>query len=271
MLAFSQVTLPGEESGIHWGQQQHYALNFVVEGKGTLEHPQIKGKELLAPGCLYQHFPEDQGGRVLWESPEVSEIFIILDQRTWSRINEFGLFPETRLMRTPVLERVLDVMIASHDRLQHVGNSPLQEEGCRIVAEVMTLLTDIFQVMRVDVGIDRPYQEVVARVQHWMEVNPTDRRSLPSLARKMGVSYASLRNYFPEITGMALSEYRILCRIHHAQRLLADHNVQETSEQLGFADAFVFSNQFKARTGMSPREYRKTLKGEAEPRIRDKG
>jgi AraC-like DNA-binding protein len=109
--------------------------------------------------------------------------------------------------------------------------------------------------------MDHPQLEAVGRVRHWMESHPADRRPLPDLAKQVGMSYASLRKYFPEVTGMSLSDYRILCRVHRAQRLLADFNVQETAAQLGFADPFVFSNQFKARTGMSPRAYRKQMKG----------
>jgi len=261
MVNISRVTGPGSEAGIHWGKQELYALNLVINGEGELRSSATEIPFSLTPGTIYQHFPPDQGGKVSWVSAEVSEIFILLDLRTWSRMHAFGLFPDERVMQLPAVDTGLDFITTSCERMKNLGNSPFTGEGCRVVAEVMKLLAELFHLVRAGKRIDHPQLEAVGRVCQWMENHPADRRPLPELAKQVGLSYASLRKYFPGVTGMSLSHYRILCRIHRAQRLLADFNVQETAEQLGFADPFVFSNQFKARTGVAPREYRKQMKG----------
>jgi transcriptional regulator GlxA family with amidase domain len=61
---------------------------------------------------------------------------------------------------------------------------------------------------------------------------------------------------------MAPLEYVKQIRLKKAQTLLADtgENVESIGSAVGYGDAIHFSRQFKAFSGMSPRDYRKQAK-----------
>lgn len=79
------------------------------------------------------------------------------------------------------------------------------------------------------------------------------------IARKMGMSRASLYNKTKGILEMGISEYIIKCRLDYACRLLETSvlAIGEVAEQSGFKHSRNFSTLFKNAIGMSPSEYRK--------------
>ena len=61
---------------------------------------------------------------------------------------------------------------------------------------------------------------------------------------------------------MSPIEYKNKIMIRHAERSLVDHpevSIEELSERLGFESSIYFRRLFKATTGKTPREYRKTV------------
>lgn len=249
----------GGKDGV-WARQANYAVNLVVEGEGRYRSGPGRAERRLEAGSLYQHVPGDRGAEVDWEPGRVSEWYVMLDAGTAERFGAFGLFPARRLLRHPSVPTALDLADGTLQRLQDVGHSPLPTDCCRVVAELMSLLAELFRAARPEAASGDRHREAVRRVRRWMERFPEDRRPLADLAKEAGMSYATLRKSFRETTGMSLNDYRILCRVHRAQRLLLDHNAQETSDRLGYSDPFVFSSQFRQRTGMSPSAYRKRIR-----------
>lgn len=79
------------------------------------------------------------------------------------------------------------------------------------------------------------------------------------VAREMGQSYDAFRKEFVQQTGMAPGKYRAKSQMHRAAEMLVHHHITlaEIAEELGFSDAYHFSNRFKQLTGESPREFRK--------------
>lgn len=79
------------------------------------------------------------------------------------------------------------------------------------------------------------------------------------IARKMGMSRASLYNKTKGLLDMGISEYIIKCRLDYACRLLETSllAIGEVAEQSGFKHSRNFSTLFKNTIGMSPSEYRK--------------
>lgn len=67
---------------------------------------------------------------------------------------------------------------------------------------------------------------------------------------------------FKGITGCSPIEYRNNIRIAHAKEMLADTDdlVEEISRNVGYASNVYFCDAFKAKVGISPTQYRKTVR-----------
>ena len=79
-------------------------------------------------------------------------------------------------------------------------------------------------------------------------------------ARAAGYHPNHLNRLFRRHLGMGVREYIIAYRIREAKKLLVDPGVSivEAALACGFCDASYFSQCFRAHTGMTPREFRRT-------------
>lgn len=85
---------------------------------------------------------------------------------------------------------------------------------------------------------------------------------VPELAELCHISPSYFYECFKREIGMSPIEYKNKIMIHHAERSLVDHpetSIEELSERLGFESSIYFRRLFKAITGKTPREYRKTV------------
>jgi len=82
------------------------------------------------------------------------------------------------------------------------------------------------------------------------------------LAGELGVTPNYLSSRFHAETGMRLSSYLLQERLEHARDLLRDTGMRvvEIAPASGFAEASPFIAHFKAKTGLTPKQYRETLK-----------
>ncbi|MAX25386.1 MAG: hypothetical protein CMJ19_12875 [Phycisphaeraceae bacterium] len=81
---------------------------------------------------------------------------------------------------------------------------------------------------------------------------------LQAIASEIGMGYEHFRKAFTHHMGKSPMAYRITHRIGLAQsRLLeTDISIGELAQQLGYADVYTFSRQFKQINGLSPTAYR---------------
>ncbi|MEM1109498.1 MAG: AraC family transcriptional regulator [Planctomycetota bacterium] len=99
------------------------------------------------------------------------------------------------------------------------------------------------------------YGPIAASIRH----HPGDATPVAEWARQLGVSSAHFSRSFRDYTGQSPQAFRITARIERARGLLTESasTVAEIAETLGYADAFVFSKQFKQHVGVSPSAYRR--------------
>lgn len=85
--------------------------------------------------------------------------------------------------------------------------------------------------------------------------------SLDALSSKIGVSKYYLCHYFKAKTGMTILDYLKWKRIDLAKRLLSENKVpiSQIAFACGYNSLAYFSKCFKDATGMTPKEYVKTL------------
>ena len=81
------------------------------------------------------------------------------------------------------------------------------------------------------------------------------------ICSKMGLSRAALYNHMKAITGTGTKEYITRIRLEKAKSLIeaSSLSIAEISETTGFASQSYFSTAFKAYTGQTPTQYKKTV------------
>lgn len=86
--------------------------------------------------------------------------------------------------------------------------------------------------------------------------------SIPALAEMENLSVSHYRKIFRQRTGMSPGDYLTLQRINTACFYLSQNTmtINEIASLVGYKDPLYFSRIFKAKVGMSPRQYR-SLKG----------
>lgn len=81
---------------------------------------------------------------------------------------------------------------------------------------------------------------------------------LVELAKSYKVSYESMRKTFKRYTGVAPNRFRLIKRINEAKRLLqtTETSLKTIAVDLGYANQYAFSTQFKKIVGVSPKRFR---------------
>lgn len=102
---------------------------------------------------------------------------------------------------------------------------------------------------------------MVKMVKKYIKNNAGDKLTLGLVAEKMGISQGYLSSIFKKQTGRNFSDYVSEVKIEKSKEYIATHQymIYEVSDILGFDNAYYFSKVFKKVTGMTPREYEKSL------------
>jgi len=107
-------------------------------------------------------------------------------------------------------------------------------------------------------GKDKTY-EYIYNLCDVLTENLASNISTKYLIESTGKGYEKARKLFKTHMGISPGEYRISRRLDVAREylLVGNMSVGMIAEELGYADSFVFSKQFKSRVGLSPINYRK--------------
>ncbi|SDS71422.1 AraC-like ligand binding domain-containing protein [Actinopolymorpha singaporensis] len=107
----------------------------------------------------------------------------------------------------------------------------------------------------------------VAHARRLLDAAPGRRLPLAALARAVGLSPAYLGELFTEQLGASPANYHRSLRLRRAEMLLAetDASITQVAVELGFSSAQHFATAFRARTGRTPREFRRQWRGGRTP------
>ena len=86
--------------------------------------------------------------------------------------------------------------------------------------------------------------------------------NLDSLAQVAAMSRRTLTRHFAKATGMGIADWLAAERLRRSQILLeaGDLPVGQVAEEVGYRSAVTWRQQFKARFGVSPAEWRRTFR-----------
>jgi len=103
------------------------------------------------------------------------------------------------------------------------------------------------------------HRKIAVKAAMKIRENPTEISTIHELARQAGYSNDHFSRIFKNIIGISPQDYILMGRIKQAETMLSSstYNIENIAMELGYCDKYFFSKQFKAKTGLSPREYRK--------------
>lgn len=103
-----------------------------------------------------------------------------------------------------------------------------------------------------------PAYDRVRQVLQHIQTHYGEQLRVSGLARMAGMSVAQLERYFHRVFQLTPQQMLTKVRIDTAIDLLqGDDTVATVGQACGFEDQSAFARQFKATTGMTPRDYRK--------------
>lgn len=109
-----------------------------------------------------------------------------------------------------------------------------------------------------------PVDERIRAAAEYLKHNSAAKISIPDLARIANMSVPHFQRCFKRDIGISPIEFKNKLAVSNAARMLLDNKnvtVEAVSLAAGFESAIYFRRQFKAHTGKTPSEYRKTTGG----------
>lgn len=107
-----------------------------------------------------------------------------------------------------------------------------------------------------------PYYDKISRIRGMIYRNPTEERSIASLAKEIMLSESYFQHLYKEIFGVSVIQDVIASRIEHAKYLLAntDDSVFDIANHCGYRSDVHFMRQFKSIVRVTPSQYRKQFR-----------
>jgi len=235
---------------------RHYGGLLVLAGRGT--YIDSDGTVTpVGPGDFVHRMPGRTHTSTVDGDTEWRECYLVFGRRFFETLAALGCIDPDR----PVLHPGLDpVLVQRFARIRRdLGGVP-DRELPRMLVRMHALLNEI--VARDREGRGREDADaIVDRFSARLGEALDDRTPLPELAADLPLGYERLRKRFVERVGVSPGEYRLRRRLDRARTLLArrELSVKEVAVRLGYPDAFAFSRQFRARTGLSPTAFRRGL------------
>ena len=237
-------------------QHKEFELNFIEGGAGVRR---IVGDSVETIGEYDLHakdireitiqFPRDIFSPEQLEKNQFAAIGRMLQQA------EHGLsFPLSTIVK---VYHILDTLPRQQDRFQqvlqfmHLLNELASSEGARVLASTSFAhagqSTESRRILKVKQYIDEHYTEAL---------------KLSDLADMVGMSPSAFSRFFKLRTGRTLSDYLTDIKLGNAARMLVDttRNIAEICYGCGFNNLSNFNRIFKAKRGVTPREFRAMYK-----------
>ncbi len=134
------------------------------------------------------------------------------------------------------------------------GKDGFSENYCSIL--LARIMYEVYSIAskRTDVGGGQDPR--VTKVIHYINDNPEIRLETAELASMVGMTGDYFSRLFKKNTGVSLKHFQVSVRLRYARYLLehTESRISEVAYKLNYADAYIFSKQFKEFFGASPKE-----------------
>jgi len=234
--------------------RQDFRMVYISKGKGIFQSTQsglisINAGDalLLFPGEWHRYRPDPEVG---WTE------FWISFSGDYAKKLMSELFPSSRrpILRIGHNEALLQLLITL-TRTVHTNSNPslTAAQGIQVLAHLIA-------------PTQRPrsrYSEQIEVGLYYISEHAEQTIDFEALVRKLGLSYSVFYRQFHEATKMSPTYYQQMIRLSKAKDLLCETTlgIGKIAERVGFECPYYFSRIFKAKTGVTPGEYRQTASG----------
>lgn len=138
-------------------------------------------------------------------------------------------------------------------------NFSASERAFKILSIFYNILDEIVPKIKKDSG--KQIRSSIKKAIDYMTFNYTDNITIQELSEIANLSPSRFFTVFKKETGITPIEYKNRICIRNAEKMLLipDLSIGEIAERLGFNSSSYFRRTFKAFTGQSPREYKKSI------------
>jgi AraC-like DNA-binding protein len=234
-----------------------HALVYISRGRGTFESKRSAATTveagnvmLLFPGEWHRYRPDENTG---WH-----EHWLGFDGDVVARWKKHGFFsPRAPVFKTDQDDRWL-TLFAELITVVKSNRPALQQVMAGYAAQMLGLL---YAGHQAGVAGDDQAWGIVQQAIVRMRSDTDSGLDAQSLAKKLNISYSSFRHTFQQHTGSSPHQYLLALRLARARNLLeaTSLSVKEIAQHAGFEDEHYFCRFFKAKTGMTPGQWRSRL------------
>lgn len=250
-IELTGITYPDAGYTIHRENSPIYCLEYIIDGHGCVEcggqkfYPG-KGDVYFLPAGLTHTY------HALSEKP-FEKIWMNVRGKLCDHLyQEYGLeghyhFPGCPLY--PLFRRFLNTCE------EYRGNNRELSMRCELLFhEILANLADYLT------GKDIRQKNAASIAREYMDLNVYKKISIEELSHQAGLSPAQLTRVFKQEYGQTPYQYFLQNKLTTACSLLRNTNlqIQEIAERLQFQDAHYFSGLFHEKTGVTPKEYRRS-------------
>lgn len=227
-----------------------YECVFYVNGRGLItaggDAIEYNGPTLTVVGPSTKHDEKTQ---------EETQLYIILFEVSDISIPEPFSYLSLR-------EEEAEEMLSFFRRMQEEEKEKQSYYKDIVNAYFGLVLCRFLRETAAGAGHSVPNAELVQRLKSYMKENYNQAIDFSQIAASFGYSYDRLRHIFQQETDTSIHQYLLNCRLYAAKQMLltTDMPIGEIAVQCGFGSSGHFSNFFKSRMSISPRQFRNSQK-----------
>jgi AraC-like DNA-binding protein len=234
-----------------------YQIVCISQGKGLFESSHAGSRQitewtafLLFPGIWHRYQPHQSTGWV--------EDWIELRGPAMDRLMRSGIItPRRPVFHIGPQPQIMEAFRQCHEAARTLPpgyHAVLATTGLQILARILATAATA---LRNETGVGKS----IRRAQTIIADSADRVLDMEEVAEQVGMSYSYFRRAFKVRTGLAPKQYHLQARLRRVQEMLTNTAwpVRHISSVLAFDSPFHLSADFKARTGMSPTQWRARL------------
>ncbi len=227
-----------------------FAANYVLRGTGV--YIDESGQEYpITPGVLFQRLPGRRHSTLIDPKSDYAELFLVLDRITAQQMLALGLIRDVSVLAVGPSMSIADTFYA-------LGRSFMLTETELPTPALLTLMIDFLNLLYErarQAAAGTTWDQIIRQACVLLESDLDQPLALSDVAQTLNIAYPTFRRRFREVMRLSPGAYRVRSRLERACYLLMEKSVKQVADELGYSDPFVFSAQFKAHFGFSPRSF----------------
>lgn len=243
------ITYPNPSFHICRKDSKYFILEYIISGKGYLvvdgEKHELHANDvyLLEPGSSHEYYADKNDPfKKIWMNFKSDFFFNVL--------NSYGL-KHTRVFHdTNIMEQMSSIVALEK---VSVYNDQIYKAASKYLFDIFMILAEKKQVIPQGSNVA---QKILAELDRAIDSNI----SIEDICNNLFISRSKMIREFKKYYNTTPHAYLLDRKIQFAKMLLQDsrHSIKAIAAHLCFADEKYFANVFKAKTGMTPSQYRKS-------------